>query len=273
VGRRLIISGGDGLCVLREGTQTAEHIHLPGAGALCACGGGLFVSSGCGDMIWRLDRNLMPAALFAGGPGMRQLMLSGDGERLFALCTDGNSILVLDSKSGAPLLLAGAGNRPHAMALRGNALAVAGGGEGLLLFDAGSLSMIARLRTPWPAVSAALTERYACALCRDDMLNSILLCYERGIERGRLRLPGAPGTLFDLCGMLIVCTRGRLCVVSAERMQLMNMRRAPGLGARICFTDDGLLLADELSETVYALAGGDWKRIDHPAVDLCIQGE
>lgn len=272
MGRRLIISGGDGLRVLEEDTHAIEHIHLPGAGALCACGRELFVSSGCGDMIWRLDRNLMPAALFAGGPGMRQLLLSGDGGRLFALCADGSSILVLDSKSGAPLLLARAGSSPGGMAMRGNALAVAGGGEGLLLFDSGSLSLLSRLRTPWPAVSAALTERYACALCRDDMLDSVLVCYEHGIERGRLRLPGMPGTLHDLCGMLLVCTRGWLYAVSPERMQLAARRRAPGIGARLLFAGGILLMVDELGEAVYALAGR-WKRLAHPAADLCIQGE
>ncbi|MBQ2949156.1 MAG: hypothetical protein IJD94_09335 [Clostridia bacterium] len=273
MGGRLIISGGGGLRVLEQGNPAFGHIHLPGASAMCACGEELFVSSGCGDMIWRMDRNLMPAALFAGGPGMRQLMVSGDGRQLLALCTDGNSVLMLDGRSGAPQMLVRAGDRPHAMTMRNNTLAVAGGGEGLLLFDAGSLALLSCLRAPWPVVSAALTERYACVLCCDDALNSVLICYERGAERGRMPLPGEPGALLAVGGMLLVCIRGWLYLVSPERMQKTARRRAPGLGTRLLCAGGSLLMLDALGETAFAHVEGSWKRLAHPAEDLCIRRE
>lgn len=103
---------------------------------LCAWGETVFCASGWGDVIWRLDaERMILTGLFAGGPGMRRLLLSPDGERLYALCTEADSVLLLDAVSGAPLILNRAGLNPQNITLdeTGDTLAAAAGESGDVL--------------------------------------------------------------------------------------------------------------------------------------------
>lgn len=90
MGKRIIVSGGDEVRVFAPpGRGVLEHIRLEGAGTLCACGEHVFCASNWGNMVWRLDaQKLVPTGLFAGGPDMRNMLISPDGERLMILCAE-----------------------------------------------------------------------------------------------------------------------------------------------------------------------------------------
>ena len=115
MGKRIIVSGGDEVRVFAPpGRGVLEHIRLEGAGTLCACGEHVFCASNWGDMVWRLDaQKLVPTGLFAGGPDMRNMLISPDGERLMILCAEADSVLLLDAVCGAPMVLARAGVNPQ----------------------------------------------------------------------------------------------------------------------------------------------------------------
>ena len=100
--KRIIVSGGDEVRVFAPpGRGVLEHIRLEGAGTLCACGEHVFCASNWGDMVWRLDaQKLVPTGLFAGGPDMRNMLISPDGERLMILCAEADSVLLLDAVCG-----------------------------------------------------------------------------------------------------------------------------------------------------------------------------
>ena len=95
--KHIVVSGGGelrsfALPMLGEN----RRIRLDDAGALCAWGETVFCASGWGDVIWRLDaERMIPTGLFAGGPGMREMLsptsaIAGMGlDKDVALITDG----------------------------------------------------------------------------------------------------------------------------------------------------------------------------------------
>lgn len=85
---------------------------------------------------------------FCRRPGHASAAALADGERLYALCTEADSVLLLDAVSGAPLILNRAGLNPQNITLdeTGDTLAAAAGESGdVLLLHARTLSLLARL--------------------------------------------------------------------------------------------------------------------------------
>ena len=198
--KRIIVSGGDEVRVFAPpGRGVLEHIRLEGAGTLCACGEHVFCASNWGDMVWRLDaQKLVPTGLFAGGPDMRNMLISPDGERLMILCAEADSVLLLDAVCGAPMVLARAGVNPQHMSLdeSGEVLAVAAGESGeVLLLSARSLALLRRLPMPGIVLDVALRAGTVYALCLNETLNSTMVTIPRAGARQILSLSGMPGRI------------------------------------------------------------------------------
>lgn len=179
---RIIVSGEGKLRLFGWPDLAAkEETPLPGGGALCAGQGGVYVSSDEERTIYHLDADtLLPRGVYAGGPGMRALCLSRDGERLFALLGDADSVLMLCARSGAPMLLARVGVSPQNMRLddTGERLVVAGGRDGCVhVLCAHTLALLARYPSEGFLADAGM---------RNGRVRALRLCGERSFAPGKL---------------------------------------------------------------------------------------
>lgn len=272
MGIRTIVSGGD---EVRENVCGGRRIHLKGAGALAAAGNRVYVFSSWGNMIWGLDcRTLIPTGLFAGGPGVCQMMASRDHERLYALCEEADSLLMLSAKDGAPLLVNRAGVGPRAMAMdkAGEVIAVAGGASGeILLMDSRTLSISARLETDGMAFGVLLWKGRVYALSLDETLNSVCTVFSQGGKRNVCLLPGMPGTLCVLGGQVAVVTHEGLFFLSPEGACVTGGQPVPGRAGRMLEAPEGLLMTDMWSDTLFVLrANGCWNRVAENVRDAAL---
>lgn len=271
----IVVSGGDGLrCFDPPERGEVRRIRLDGAGALCAWGGTLFCASDWGNVIWRLSaQRLIPTGLFAGGPGMRRLAVSPGGERLYALCAEADSVLLLDAASGAPLIVNRAGLNPQNIALdeTGDALAVATGESGdALILHAHTLALLARLPMPGMVYDVLLRNGIVYALCLNEAMASTLVTVPPCGIRQVLRLEGMPGMLTTRGENILCATEGFLHTVVPDGARILRTEKAAGRADRLIFTDGGLLLCDSLTENVVTCdCGGRWQRLCAHARDMC----
>jgi len=118
--------------------------------ALCAGNGSVFLA--CSDALYALNmHSLLPRAVFAGVPGVRRLLLSQDGGRLYALCSDADSVLMLSAVTGEAQILCRAGAHPPSMMLdqADERLVIAGGREhAVVMLCAHSLQIRGRIAMP-----------------------------------------------------------------------------------------------------------------------------
>ncbi len=273
--RHIVVSGGDELRSFALPMDSEiRHIRLDGAGALCAWGKTVFCASDWGDVIWRLDaKRLIPTGLFAGGPGMRRLLISPGGERLYALCAEADSVLLLDAASGAPLIVNRAGLNPQNITLdeTGDTLAVATGESGdVLLLHAHTLSLLARLPMPGMVYDVRLRKGSVHALCLNEAMASTLVTVQSCGVRQTLRLDGMPGVL-AMCGETLLCaTEGYLYVVSADGSRVLRTEKAAGRADRMIFEKEAWLLCDSLTENmVMRDCGGRWRLVCPNVRDMC----
>jgi len=250
----VFVSGGDALRVVSlDKAQEYKRVPLERSGALCAAGESVFCA--CGDAVWRLDRkSLTPQALFGAGPGVRELLPSPDGLRLYALCSEADSILMLDGRSGEPLLLQYAGVNPRQMALDGDVLAIAGGESGdVLLLCAQSLRMLCRLSMPGPVYSAVLCAGNVHALCLTPTLSSVLVTQERNGQRKALALSGMPGRLLVQSRGIWAATEGDLYLISQDGRCILEQLSIPGRASWLCGMQSGMLMLDAYSDSLFSL--------------------
>ena len=272
----IVVSGGDELrCFAPPMRGGMRRIRLEGAGALCAWGGAIFCASDWGNVIWRLNaERLIPMGLFAGGPGMRRLALSPDGERLYALCAEADSVLLLDAASGAPLIVNRAVLNPQNIALdeMGDTLAVATGESGdALLLHARTLSLLARLPMPGMVYDVLLRNGAVYALCLNEAMASTLVTVPPCGIRQVLRLEGMPGMLTTHGGNILCATEGFLHTVAPDGTRILRTEKAAGRADRLLFSDGGLILYDSLTENMVTRdCGGRWKMLCAHARDMCV---
>ena len=273
MGERLIVSGGDGLRELwmPEG-MVGAHTRLEGAGPLCACGDALYCACPQERMIWRLDaRSLTPTGLFAGGPGMRALLASPDGKRLYVLCSDADSLLMLDGETGAPLALNRVGVNPGSMAMdeSGSMLAVAGGEcAQTVLLCARTLNVLTSLPVEGVAMGVAVGAGMVYTLSLTERLASALTVHAPGGVCRKRTLRGTPGALCICPEGLLAATGGWLQMISAEGLRVLACHPAPGRAARLLCREGQRLLLDEWSGTLLRAAGRQWLPTLRSAVDL-----
>lgn len=270
---RVIVSVDGGLRRMTlPGGAVGGLVRLAGAGPLCAHRDGVFCASARERVIWRLDaRSLTPAGLFAGGPGMRALLSSPDGTRLYALCAEADSLLMLDATTGLPIALNRVGVNPGAMAMdeAGEVLAVAGGEcARTVLLCARTLNVLSSLPVAGVAMSVAIGAGAVYTLCLTDTLSSALTAYLPDGTRGELLLAGTPGTLCLCPEGLLAATEGWLYAIAADGSRVLSRRQTPGRAERLLCTQGECLLLDEWSGTVFREGRGRWLPVLSGARDL-----
>lgn len=280
MGERLIVSGGDELREFRlDDAGQGRRIRMEGSGALCAAGDSVFCACDWGDVIWRVDGGmLVPTGLFAGGPGMCDLLLSPDGKRLYALCADADSLLTLSAASGAPLMVNRVGVNPRQVAMdeSGEVLAVAGGEcASAVLLSASTLNVLGQIPMPGIVYSVALCAGRVYGLSLNDALGSTLTTVLPGGVRQTLSLPGLPGLLFRGRRDLIAATHEHIFAISADGTRILGVRDAAGRASRLFEREDGWIMHDNLGESVYRLrkGSGRWRLVVEDARDatlLCL---
>ena len=282
MGERLIVSGGDALreyALSERGFADASpsrRIQLEGAGALCAAGDSVFCACDWGDVIWRLDAGLLvPTGLFAGGPGMVDLLISPDGERLYALCADADSLLALSAVSGAPLMVNRVGVNPRSLSMdeSGEVIAVAGGEcASAVLLCARTLRVLRQIPMPGIVYSVALCAGRVHALCLNDALGSTLTTVLPGGTQKTLHLSGMPGLLRRGRRELIAATHEHLFAVSSDGARVLRERDAAGRAQRLFERESGTILCDSLGESVFqrSARSGRWRLIAEDARDATL---
>ncbi len=242
------------------------------AGALCVSGRHVFCAVDEGRAILRLNRDtLTPEAVFCGGPGIRQMLTSADGRRLYALCADADSVLMLDAASGAPMIVCRAGCNPQQMALRGGVLAVAGGESGCVyLLDAYTLEVRESLPMLGPVYSVDVYGHSVYALCLTSSLDAMLVTEAPG-GRMQLAMGGMPGCVLRHEKRLLVSVCGRLYGVSFDGGCILRASAAPGRLGKLLAAQEALLCVDMLSERLFACGRGDiWRLFCAGVIDAAV---
>jgi len=229
------------------------------AAALCTGNGRVYAA--LSEALFALDaHSLLPSAVFAGVPGVRSLLLSGDGTRLYALCSDADSVLMLSAVTGEAQILCRAGAHPPFMMLdqADERLIIAGGREpALVMLCARSLQMRGRIAMPGPVCCAAVRKDTAAALCMTESLDTLLVISDAcGNARRMRRFSGFPGALLLLDGVVLAAVQGCIHLVSTESLRLLRSIPVPGCAERMNVMDGALVFLDRLSETLYLLRGG-----------------
>ncbi len=269
---RLLVTGGGGL---REfawpGLERIRRIEGTGTGAMCASDGRLYLA-GENGVIARMDAGtLAVTGSFAGGPGMAQLAASGN--RLYALCADGDSLLMLDGATGAPVTLNRVGANPTAMHMdaAGRRIAVAGGECGMTaLVCARTLDVTGTLDMPGMAQAAVWHAGGVATLCLNENMDSTLIIDGAGGSRRMMTLRGMPGALLPCEGALLAATQGWLYAVSPDGARVLRRTTAPGRARRLIFADGRLLLLDGIGEALHVLRAGRWRRVAGEARDMLL---
>lgn len=253
--KRIVVSGGG---MLRSYAQPCGGIlaktPLEGAGALCACGRTLYAACGREGLICRMDADTLAiTGLFAGGPGVCQLIASADGARLYALCAEADSLLMLSGETGAPMVVCRAGVNPCSMAMDGDGrvIAAAGGAAGEVLLVDAALNTLVRLQTPGVTFSAALCGETVYALSLSETMDSVLSAYHPGAARKDIPLPGMPGALLAEDGMLLAATHHALYAFALPSGKRLAALRVPGRAGRLIRMEEGLLMTDQWSDTLF----------------------
>ena len=271
--KEVLVSGvGRLLSMPLNRTRAARQIPLERSGAVCSADDEVYCA--CGEQIIRLDaRTLLPKAVFCGGPGMNDLKVSQDLSALYALCSEGDSILMIDLISGIPVLLNRAGVNPRNMVIDGGMLAVAGGesGEVYLLCER-SLCMLDHLAMPGPVYAVAMRDGRIYALCLTASLDCILVTIA-GCTRSEYSLSGLPGCLFAGKKALYAATEGMLYTVSLDGTQILGVCTAPGRASWMNEADGKLLLLDAYSEGLFCRERAGWRLLCRNAAFAALSGE
>lgn len=258
--REILVSGGDAVRVISlDGAEQRKSILLEGAGALCAVEEHVFCA--CNQAIWKLERKtLMPQALLSGGPGIREMLFSDDQSKMYVLCGDADSVLMLDGRTGEPLLINRAGVNPQQMALDGDVLAIAGGESGyVFLFCAQSLRMLRALSMPGPVYSVMLFAGSIYALCLTPSLSSVLVTQPNRGTQNTLYLSGMPGRIRAGQNVLLAETEGVLYAISLDGKQILMQQNAPGRASWLQEVHGKLLLLDAYSDRLFSHEHTGWR--------------
>lgn len=224
---RIIVSGGGKLRAFdAQGLRLVMETPLEGSGALCAGRGFVLCACGAERVIYRLHaQTLLPQGVCAGGPGMRAMCLSGDGERLYVLLSGADSVLMLSGKDGAPAALARVGVNPQSMRLddTGERLIIAGGRDGCAhLLCARTLRLLRRVE---------FGGFLADASCRGNRVRAMRLpCGQASAAAGKLlRFSGGLLMINPPAQRLYAggAARGRWRLVCADALDAAAVRDTP----------------------------------------------
>ena len=198
---------------------------------------------------------------------MRSLLLSPDGERLYVLSAEADSVLMLRARTGEPVYLNRAGVNPRELALDGDVLAIAGGESGaVFLLSSDTLRCLKVLEMPGPVYSAALFGGILYALCLSPSLSTLLIAQNRCGIRCMHELAGMPGSLLVRRNRLLAATDGMLYTVSLDGRVILGKQCIPGRAVWLCSAGEDLLMLDGYTERLFLLGKSGMETIcDHVA--------
>lgn len=270
--KEVFLSTDEGVEVLSTRGILLRSAPMRGSGVLCPAGNGLFCAGEDG-VLWRLHcRTLMPQAVFQGGPGICDLLVSRDGARLYALLGEADSILMLDASSGRAQIVCRCGCNPQHMVLCADTLAAAGGESGCVhLYDAHTLEKKTEIAMPGPVQSIALQGESVFALCLTAELNTVLVSWN-GACRSTALLEGMPGYLCLGGDTLFAAVYGALYAFSLDDLHLRFRLKAPGRASKTCISDHSMLLYDPLSQSLRMInSAGQWRTIRRQVRSFSVQ--
>lgn len=252
----VLVSGGDRLrrWSLEENRVLAETT-LEGSGALCTCGGKIFVAGERDGAIYRFDERMLLSGIYAGGHGMCAMCASADTERLYVLLADANSVLMLRASDGTPMILAHAGIHPRRMHLNEalGTLVIAGGEDGCArILCPHTLRVQREIREDGVCIDALAYGEWICMLMRTPTLGTHLILRERG-ERREIVLRGMPGALGMESGTLWVCAGEWLYAFSPETLRLRHRTLCARYSGKLICKEGRRLLLCPVSETLYQI--------------------
>lgn len=276
---RVIVSGGGLLRVFSLPDGALKHsVPLAGSGALCCGRGHVYCASAGSGAVWRLGADtLMPQALFAGGPGVCGLLFHG--RWLYALCGEGDGVLMMHSGDGSPMVFARAGLYPVQMTMdeEEGALVIAGGeGSMLVRLCAHTLNTLSCEGMPGPVLSVAAHAGRRYALCLNDRLCALVITVERDGSRHTLELPGMPGALAYArsANVLLAAVQGGVYILSPDGRRVLGVDSLPGIvcgmGSRLICRESDMLLLDAARQRLWARVSGQWLPVCGDAVDAAL---
>lgn len=274
--RRVFVSG-DGQ--IRRIGEERNGARLDGSGPLCMAGRALFCACRKENVIWRFDREqLIPTALFAGGPGVNAMLCSRDGRRLYVLCAEADSLLMVDADSGAPMILNRVGLSPHGMAMdeTGETIAVAAGEyERTVLLRSDTLDVVRQLPMPGMVYAAVLHNQAVYSLCMTPALHSVLVTVLPCGNARSLALRGMPGALLWGRRALLAATSEQLYTVSADGARIIHQADVPGRAQKLLRCEGRILLHDAAQEALFACQSGvyRWRKLASGVDDAALTGE
>lgn len=268
---KIIVSGDMGLCMYSSPPEKLMAANgLGGLGPVCVGQRDLYAVSCRENIIRRFNREtLSPDGAFSGGPGITQLLLSRDGKRLYALCSEADSLLMLDTISGAPLVLARVGVNPCAIALdeQEENIAVAGGASGeVLLLSARSLNTVVRMDTCGIVFSVMIAAGCVFALSLTETMDTVLTSFLPGGIRRELFLEGLPGALCALRDCIAAATHLGLFFVGLEGGTILGRTGVPGRAGRLWVLPEGMMMTDMWSDTLF------WRSCTHRCWECVMDG-
>lgn len=270
--QEIYVSRHDGISMCSLEGKQLRSAALEQAGVLCVGKKHLYCARDDGREIVRFDlQTLTKQAVLGGGTGISQLMLSADGERLYALCSDADSVLMLDALSGMPMIVCCVGCNPQQMTLCSDMLAVAGGESGCVyLLNAHSLEVCMCLSMPGPVYGVALCGHAVHAICMTQTLDTLLVT-DSPAGRVQLVLSGMPGRMLLAKDELLISSHGWLHAVSRDGKRLLWKRAAPGRASALLAADGQVLYRDMLSERLFMSGGGGmWKLLSIGAMSVAV---
>lgn len=256
---KVLISGGErlGIVSLRQ-EKLVKETPLEGCSAVCLSGKMVFAAGENDRAVYRLDENLLPCGVYAGGPGMGAVCISGDGQRLYVLLRDADSVMMLNASDGSPMFLARAGVSPMAMHLEenGRCLIVAGGKDGqAMLLCPHTLRSLHSVREEGICLDALLFGDTLCMMSMTEALHTQLTLRRMPGLRRTFLLPGMPGSLCAAGDELFVSTGDGLYVFDAGAMRLKRRMTSGGIYGKLLKADGRLLLISAVHEALFLADG------------------
>lgn len=241
------------------GTVWGNEMPMDHVFALCAGNGYLFCA--CRDALYALDtQTMLPVRVLPGGPGVHSILLSEDGERLYVLFSDADSVATFSAATGEPQILCRVGANPSSMVLDepGRQLIVAGGKyPAVLRLCAHTLEMQEKISMPGSVFCVDTRGDFCAALCLTDTQDTALVLADRyGRICAMRELAGFPGAILMLECNILVAVRGWLHVVSLQGLRVLRSIPAPGCAGAIKTNGREMVYLDKFHDMLYSFCRG-----------------
>ena len=196
---------------------------------------------------------------------MHSILLSEDGERLYVLFSEADSVATFSAKTGEPHILCRVGANPSSMVLdeSGRQLIVAGGKDSAVQrLCAHTLEIQEKISMPGSVFCVDTLGDFCAALCLTDTLDTALVLADGcGRIQGMRKFAGFPGALLMMERVILTAVRGWLHVVSVQNLNVLHSIPAPGCAGAIKTNGQEIVYLDKLHDMLYLFCRGRFYRI------------